>query len=70
METENDVDVLKLIQAFPAMKQIGGNQLAFYESVLCAFDVLRFVSEHHIALLKFERVEPTLESLFMEVTQQ
>jgi len=28
------------------------------------------VSEQHIALLKFERVEPTLESLFMEVTQK
>lgn len=70
LETENDTDMRKLIQAFPAMKQIVGNQLTFYESVLSAFDVLRFVSDQHIALLKFERVEPTLESLFMEVTQQ
>ena len=70
LETENDADIRKLIQAYPAMKQIGKNQLTFYESVLCAFDVLRFVSDQHIALLKFERVEPTLESLFMEVTQK
>ena len=70
LETENDADMHKLIQAFPAMKQIGRNQLTFCESVLCAFDVLRFVSEQHIALLKFEREEPTLESLFMEVTQK
>lgn len=70
LETENDADMRKLIQAFPAMKQIVENQLTFYESVLSAFDVLRFVSEQHIALLKFERVEPTLESLFMEVTQK
>ena len=70
LETGNDADVLKLIQAYPAIKQIGRNQLTFCESVLCAFDVLRFVSEQHIALLKFERVEPTLESLFMEVTQK
>jgi len=28
------------------------------------------VSDEHITLLKFERVEPTLESLFMEVTQK
>ena len=69
-ETENDADMRKLIQAFPIMKQIGRNQLTFYESVLCIFDVLRFVSEQHIDLLKFERVEPTLESLFMEVTQK
>lgn len=70
VETENDADMRKLIQAFPAMKQIVENQLTFYESVLSAFDVLRFVSDQHIALLKFERVEPTLESLFMEVTQK
>ena len=70
LETENDVDVLKLIQAFPVMTQLGRNQLTFCESMLPSFDVLRFVSDQHIALLKFERVEPTLESLFMEVTQQ
>lgn len=70
LETENDADMRKLIQAFPSMKQIGRNQLTFCESVLSAFDVLRFVSEQHVVLLKFERVEPTLESLFMEVTQQ
>uniref|UniRef100_UPI004056B906 ATP-binding cassette domain-containing protein n=1 Tax=Agathobacter sp. TaxID=2021311 RepID=UPI004056B906 len=70
VETENDADVLKLIQAFPTMKQIDRNQLTFCESVLSAFDVLHFVAEQHIALLKFEREEPTLESLFMEVTQK
>lgn len=69
-ETENYADMHKLIQAFPSLKQIDRNRLTFCESVLCAFDVLRFVSEQHIALLKFERVEPTLESLFMEVTQK
>ena len=70
VETENDADALKLIQDFPSMKQIDRNQLTFCESVLSAFDVLRFVSDQHIALLKFERMEPTLESLFMEVTQK
>ena len=70
LETENDGDMRKLIQTFPAMQQIGRNQLAFCERTLCAFDVLGFVANHHVTLLKFERVEPTLESLFMEVTQK
>ena len=70
LETENDAEIRKLIQAFPAMKQLGRNQLTLCESVLSAFDVLRFVSDEHIDLLKFERVEPTLESLFMEVTRK
>ncbi len=70
VETESDAEIRKLTHEFPAMKQLGRNQLTFCESVLSAFDVLRFVSDQHIALLKFERVEPTLESLFMEVTQK
>lgn len=70
LETENDAEIRKLTHAFPAMKQIGRNQLTFCESVLSVFDVLHFVSDQHIALLKFERMEPTLESLFMEVTQK
>ncbi len=69
LETENDADMPKVIRAFPQMKQLGRNQLAFCENALSAFDVLRFVSDEHIGLLKFERAEPTLESLFMEVTR-
>lgn len=70
LETEDDGDMRKLIKAFPAIKQIGRNQLTFCESVLSSFELLRFVSDRHITLLKIERVEPTLESLFMEVTQK
>ena len=70
LETENDAEIRKLTHVFPEMKQLGRNQLTFCESMLSAFDVLRFVSDQHIALLKFERMEPTLESLFMEVTQK
>lgn len=70
LETETDADIHKLIQAFPSMKQLSRNQFTFCESMLSAFDVLRYVSNKQITLLKFERVEPTLESLFMEVTGQ
>lgn len=70
LETEDDAEIRKLTYEFPAIKQLGRNQLTFCESALSAFDVLRFVSDQHIALLKFERMEPTLESLFMEVTQK
>lgn len=70
LETENNADMLILKQAFPEMKQLGINQLTFRESAVSAFHVLRFVSDRHIALLKFERIEPTLESLFMEVIQK
>lgn len=70
VETETNADMLKLIRAFPVMNRLGRNQLTICENMLSAVEVLRFVSDEHIALLKFERVEPTLESLFMEVTQK
>lgn len=68
LETKSDADTLTLKGAFPKMKQSAKNQLTFCESDLSAFDVLRFVADRRITLLKLERVEPTLESLFMEVT--
>lgn len=68
MESESDTDTRKLIHAFPEMKQLGKNQLLFSESIYSSFDVLRVVSDEQIPLLRFERVEPTLETLFMEVT--
>jgi ABC-2 type transport system ATP-binding protein len=68
MESENDTDTRKLIHAFPEMKQLDKNQLSFSERIYSSFDVLRVVSDEQISLLRFERVEPTLETLFMEVT--
>ena len=70
LETENDADFLLLGQTFPKMKQIGRNRIVFCERDHAVFEVLRFVSDRHIAILKFERMEPTLESLFMEVARK
>ena len=62
IETENDADLLTLQQTFKNMKPTGINQLTFSESDYSSFDVLQFLSEKHIPLLKLERSEPTLES--------
>lgn len=70
LETENDVDMHILQQAFPDMQQTKRNQLVFREGNHTVFDILGFVADKHIALLKIERLEPTLESLFMEVIEK
>ena len=70
LETGNDTDMLILQQTFSNMQQIGRNQLVFCEGDYTAFDILRFIADRHIALLKLERAEPTLESLFMEVVEK
>ena len=68
LELEKEEDILFLAQAFVGTRQVGVTQLIFREGKNTVFEVLNFVSERRIALLKMERVEPTLEDLFMEVT--
>ena len=70
LETETEAEMLMLKEGFSEMQQTGVNQLAFREGSSTAFDVLRFVADKQIVLLKFERSEPTLESLFMEVVKK
>lgn len=69
MEIENPADLYPLLEQFPNMQKMGEHQLSFCENEYAVFEVLRFVAEHRIPLLKVERAEPTLESLFMEVTR-
>ena len=69
LETETEADALILSQAFPGMRQVGGNKMAFCESRYPVSDILRFLADRRISLVKMERVEPTLEALFMEVME-
>jgi len=68
LETATEADAVALRQAFPRMQPRGGNALSFFADDGDPFAVFRFVADHHIALLKWEQAEPTLETLFMEVT--
>lgn len=70
LETENREALALLQQAFPGMHPQGQTQLIFREQENTLFDVLRFVTEKKLPLLKLERLEPTLESLFMEVVEK
>ena len=69
LETAANADVAILQQAFPTLQKIGKNQLLFQGHDCSEFEILRLVADRKIQLIKFERREPTLESLFMEVTQ-
>ena len=70
LDVENEASHSLLCQCFPELQPLGENQLAFREGTHDIFDVLQFISNNKIALLKLERTEPTLESLFMEVTKK
>ena len=70
IETENDSDTVILLNAFPEAKEIDRNKATFSENKYSASEVLGFVANHRISLLKVERLEPSLEDLFMEVTEK
>ena len=68
IETEKEADMLILKKAFPNMNAQGKRALVFCDRKHSLFEVLHFLSERRITLLKIERREPSLEDLFMEVT--
>lgn len=68
LEVENQSDIRILSETFPDIRHIGNNQLILRENNNTVFDLMRFLSDKNISILKVEREEPTLESLFMEVT--
>ena len=70
LETEKETDVSIFQKNFPRMRKISRNQLSFYESDYPMFSILRIIAERHIPILKLERIEPTLESLFVEVVEK
>lgn len=70
LQIENESSVLALTQHFNKIRKDENNHLSFCENEHSMYDVLRFVAEKEISFVKFEKREPTLESLFMEVIKK
>ncbi len=69
IEMENENDLQLLLEVFPECRRQGRNQMIFSEKVHSLHELLGFVTERKLPLIKIERQEPTLESLFMEVAR-
>lgn len=67
LESERESDIAPILAAFSDCKQIGQTQVEFCEKEHTLFEVLQFITNQKIPVLKIERMEPSLESLFMEV---
>ena len=67
LEPEREEDVRLLLQYFGSMEQEKGRGVSFCEEDHSVSEVLRFVADSNMPLIKIERTEPSLESLFMEV---
>lgn len=70
MEMEKEKDIVTLLQSFPDLQRVGNQQICFRESAQDLYEILQFLTERKMPILKIERMEPTLESLFMEVVER
>ena len=68
LEVENIDDQKKLLEEFSFIVN-KDNKLVFLDNDNTLYDVLDFISKNKISLTKLEKLEPTLESLFMEVAR-
>lgn len=70
VETEVDSGADLLRAAFCGVRSLDGCRLTFSEDRHSLSDVLRFVADNRISLIRVVRMEPSLEDLFVEVTEK
>ncbi len=58
-----------LINVFGDFQYTEKNSLVFHGSEDRFFDIIKYIAENRIPIQRIERIEPTLESLFLEVTK-
>lgn len=69
VETEQRKDADMLIKEFDNLKRTGQNTLVFQDSEDNFFAVMQYIAERKVPVQRIERIEPTLEALFLEVTK-
>ena len=69
IETEQKGDADTLIKTFDVLKHAEQNALVFHGSEERFFSIMKYIAENRMPIQRIERIEPTLESLFLEVTK-
>lgn len=69
IETGREETVDTLINTFNVLQHTEQNTLVFHGREERFFAVLEYIAENKIPIQRIERIEPTLESLFLEVTK-
>ena len=70
LETASEEELTAILRAFPESERLGETELSFAEGAHTVFDLLAHLTDRRITPLRLERMEPSLESLFMEVTKK
>lgn len=69
VETEQKEGAEVLIKVFGDFQRIEQNALVFHGREERFFAIMQYIAENRIPVQRMERMEPTLESLFLEVTK-
>lgn len=67
IETGKEEVTDTLTEAFSELRRTEENVLVFQGDENRFFDIMRYISENRTPVQRIERIEPTLESLFLEV---
>ncbi|MBR6675817.1 MAG: ABC transporter ATP-binding protein [Clostridia bacterium] len=70
VETASNEALSVLLESFKALKRTGDRTASLVEGETSIYDVLRFVGERRIPVIRAELSEPTLENVFMEVIEK
>lgn len=69
LETEQETDADRIIKAFPECSKADQTKIVIKNEKEMLYAILKWIAEEKIAIQKIERLEPTLESLFLEVVK-
>jgi ABC-2 type transport system ATP-binding protein len=70
VEIEKKEDAETLIKAFDGLELMESNTLVFHGDEEYFFDIMQYIAGNKIRIRRMERMEPTLETLFLEVTNK
>lgn len=70
VEVEKSEDVAKILNTFSNCKATASTQIVFQNDEKNIFDIMKYLAENKTKVLRIERMEPSLESLFLEVVEK
>jgi ABC-2 type transport system ATP-binding protein len=69
IEIEKEEDAKTLIKVFDDLSFIESSTLIFHGDEECFFAIMQYIAKNKIRIRRMERMEPTLETVFLEVTK-
>ncbi|MBE5964697.1 MAG: ABC transporter ATP-binding protein [Lachnospira sp.] len=70
LELEGEENHEKILNKFKSIERNINNQLVFKDDKENLYEVLRFIADNRISINKLENIEPSLETLFLEVVKK